>query len=88
MSTKVGFPGFLAGAVGEGSDHRLPSAESVGRVLAVDAHDAGCNTLRRFDLAEMPCSQCSACKMQMITKENVTSSILDAAELTTGPHSN
>src|ERR1700692_9277 len=35
-------PGFLARAVGEGSDHRLPSEESVGRVSTIDVHDAGC----------------------------------------------
>src|SRR5260370_8395058 len=35
-------PGFLAGAVGEGSHHRFPSAESLGGLSAADVHDAGC----------------------------------------------
>src|SRR6202021_148257 len=35
-------PGFLAGAVGEGSHHRFPSEESLGGLSAADVHDAGC----------------------------------------------
>src|SRR5260370_42142375 len=34
-------PGFLAGAVGEGSHHRFPSAESLGGLSAAYGHDAG-----------------------------------------------
>src|SRR5664279_6175300 len=35
-------PRFLAGAVGERSDHRFPSEESVGGLSATDVHDVGC----------------------------------------------
>ena len=42
MSTTAGFPGFLAGAVGEGSHHRFSSDESAGRLSPADVHDAGC----------------------------------------------
>jgi hypothetical protein len=42
MSTTLDSPGFPAGAVGEGSHYQLLSEESVGRVSAVDVHDAGC----------------------------------------------
>src|SRR5271155_85077 len=44
MSTTVGAPRFLVGAVGKGSHHRLPPEESLGRVSATDLHDvrSGC----------------------------------------------
>src|SRR5260370_10810384 len=34
-------PGFLAGAVGEGSHHRFSYEESLGGLSAADVHDAG-----------------------------------------------